>query len=83
MSEFVSCAYCGQYMDDGTSCSRSLLHDGLIYKRIVYQDKDDCFCHDCNVGVGQYHHLGCDMERCPICGSQLISCGCFNFGGDD
>ena len=21
---------------------------------------------------GEYHHYGCDMERCPKCGSQLI-----------
>lgn len=33
-------------------------------------------CHDCNAGDGKYHHPGCDMERCPKCGGQLISCGC-------
>lgn len=35
-------------------------------------------CHDCNVAVGQYHHPGCDMERCPKCTGQLISCGCLD-----
>jgi hypothetical protein len=34
------------------------------------------FCHDCNAARGQYHHLGCDMERCPACKGQIISCGC-------
>lgn len=34
-------------------------------------------CHDCGAKEGQLHHLGCDMERCPKCGHQLISCGCF------
>lgn len=39
-------------------------------------DKDEV-CHDCNARFGQYHHPGCDMETCPVCGGQLLSCGCF------
>lgn len=33
-------------------------------------------CHDCGVEEGQLHVYGCDMERCPFCGRQLIGCGC-------
>ncbi len=33
-------------------------------------------CHDCGAQEGEYHSLGCDMERCPFCGRQLISCDC-------
>jgi len=33
-------------------------------------------CHDCGCGEGELHERGCDMERCPFCGHQLISCGC-------
>jgi hypothetical protein len=37
---------------------------------------DLCRCHDCGVTEGQLHELGCDMEYCPFCGEQLITCDC-------
>jgi hypothetical protein len=33
-------------------------------------------CHDCFVKKGEYHIPGCDVERCPKCKEQLISCDC-------
>jgi hypothetical protein len=33
-------------------------------------------CHDCDVPLGGYHVAGCDMERCPVDGSQAIQCEC-------
>lgn len=38
--------------------------------------KDKPICHDCGVTEGQIHEFGCDMECCPFCGHQLISCNC-------
>jgi hypothetical protein len=40
-------------------------------------------CGDCGTKEGQLHILGCDMERCPFCGNQLISqCGYKKLGVD-
>lgn len=33
-------------------------------------------CHDCNVTWDHLHHPGCDMEECPGCHRQVISCAC-------
>lgn len=37
---------------------------------------NDKTCHDCGVAPGQLHVRGCDVERCPLCGHQLIGCPC-------
>lgn len=33
-------------------------------------------CRDCGVGPGEFHKGDCDIEQCPYCGGQLVSCGC-------
>lgn len=33
-------------------------------------------CGDCAALPGNYHHVGCDWEKCPRCHGQLLSCDC-------
>ncbi len=33
-------------------------------------------CHDCGIVEGELHKENCDMEVCPFCGLQLLTCGC-------
>jgi len=62
--------------------------DGKIYQRIHYGSPEESKvfgisdyanrpCGDCGAGKDQIHSAGCDFERCPKCGRQLLGCGCF------
>ena len=82
MSKCISC--CND-MTEVKSCNRNaqlwLGKNQQMYPTIPYInpatfDAENPNCHDCGVQIGAKHHPGCDMERCPRCGGQLISCGC-------
>ena len=40
-------------------------------------------CGECGIQRMGFHHFGCDMEPCPKCRRQLLSCGCGDHPDDE
>jgi len=85
-NKYAVCQGCHKPMAPHNGCTVSHIYmNGKKYERIKagatpgFDDdmSETDVCHDCNAGAGQYHHFGCDMERCPCCLHQVISCDCF------
>jgi uncharacterized protein YbaR (Trm112 family) len=78
--KMAKCEICDQEMSAETkSCTHQFVKIGDKWhlRNNRYFD-DGPRCHDCNIEnrFPNYHHPGCDMERCPVCEGQLISCEC-------
>jgi hypothetical protein len=78
------CAACAQPF--GTECAvATVTLAGESFERVPLGSETaewwvgrppDKSCHDCATTTGQRHHVGCDMEQCPRCGNQAITCDC-------
>src|SRR3954466_1086145 len=85
------CWFCGCEMTTGRSCTVDSFHlDGMRFELARHGAEHGSSkqparrCGDCGVEWGGLHHPGCDMQRCPRCGGQLLSCGCrFDEDGPD
>ncbi len=60
----------------------TIRRNGHDLRRIPYGDErtdwgaDAQPCHDCRVLKGELHVRGCDVEECPDCHGQAITCNC-------
>jgi len=77
----MECSFCKQDMLTADTCLNSKVEfpDGTIMESSTsHFEEDSGRCHDCNIKHGGFHHPGCDVEECPKCGGQLITCGCLD-----
>ena len=84
------CTWCNREMTMALSCIVNAFHrDGRRFDHIRFGDESGPRmggdrCGDCGVIRGGSHHPGCDLQRCPACGWQLMTCGCrFDEDGQD
>ena len=63
----------------------TLVINGRTFERIRFDSdetddaeeyRDEMLCGHCEVSDVSFHLLGCEAERCPSCGGQIISCAC-------
>ncbi len=76
----VACEDCNREMTTAASCTAdALVIQGERFPR-VRQVRAPTGprgrCGDCGIQRGGFHHLGCDLESCPRCQRQLVSCRC-------
>lgn len=89
------CQLCGREMTTADSCALEALHQNGRRFPLARLGQESGWrgraerCGDCGIARGGLHHPGCDLQDCPVCGRQLLSCGCgfdeegFEQDGDD
>lgn len=78
----AGCKYCKRDMLKTSGCTftKFELRNRIVVPRQKVGEEDRIKpgkrCGDCGALYGNYHHFGCDMERCPVCGMQAAFCDC-------
>jgi hypothetical protein len=77
-----ACPYCKREMQCRVSCnSDPILIAGEAYEPrpwdlVNFGRPVTHPCPDCGTPPGGVHHHGCEVERCPACRGQAITCRC-------
>jgi hypothetical protein len=81
--------------NDGTETNRRIAEAqqrrtcrtaGAKFARVRHDNETDDWgankgpCSDYGVTRGMFHVTGCDVERCPKCGGQAVTCDCQDEG---
>jgi hypothetical protein len=73
----------GGVRNDDRSEETMKLSERIIFGDEKYMLQDDFkTCGDCGAERGEYHWINCDMEECPVCKGQRLSCGCRRMKGE-
>lgn len=72
----MKCDGCQQEMLNHVACTFQAYSDTPDIPRVPYPAEETQDCHDCLTPPGGLHHPGCDMERCPRCKEQMLTCQC-------
>jgi len=78
------CAWCCQEMHARIGCTVTVFNhfeDNEPRPRIPFGGElldlgRHEYCPDCLSPLQGFHHPGCDIEQCPCCNKQALTCGC-------
>ncbi len=76
-SQVATCGYCEREMGKQECLYDHVVINGEEYQRVrvvespFYEGEPNC---ECGCEIGEVHHVGCDLEECPRCGGQFLSC---------
>lgn len=78
------CRMCGREKSRVDSCIETVIViDGVRHPPVPHRrsrstpfDPPPARCTQCNAAPGGFHHVGCMMELCPICGIKWVFCRC-------